>query len=85
MYVFWMVVVGLVVGTGVSLLLHTRGYATTIILAIVGSCAAALLGRSLGCSHGPMGAGGIVISVCGAVLALAAYRVAARRLAGNRH
>jgi uncharacterized membrane protein YeaQ/YmgE (transglycosylase-associated protein family) len=84
MYVFWMVMVGLVVGVGAGVLLHTRGYATPIVLGIVGSSAAALLGRSLGWIHGPTGAGGIVFSVCGAVVALAVYGMAAKRLAGGR-
>jgi uncharacterized membrane protein YeaQ/YmgE (transglycosylase-associated protein family) len=48
MYVLWMVMVGLVVGLVTGLLLHTRGFATPIVLGIVGSSAAALLGRSLG-------------------------------------
>jgi uncharacterized membrane protein YeaQ/YmgE (transglycosylase-associated protein family) len=85
MYVFWMVMVGLAVGLGAGLLLHTRGYATPIVLAIVGSSAAALLGRSLGWLHGSTGAGGITVSVCGAVIALAVYGMLAKRLSGGRH
>ena len=84
MYVFWMVLVGLLVGLGAGLLLHTRGYATTITLGIVGSCAAAVLGRSLGWIQGPTGAEGIVLSVCGAVLVLVVYGIVARRLAGGQ-
>jgi uncharacterized membrane protein YeaQ/YmgE (transglycosylase-associated protein family) len=84
MYVFWMVMVGLLVGMGAGLLLHTRGYATPIALGIVGSSGAALLGRSLGWTHGSMGAGGITFSVCGAVVALALYGIVAKRLSGGR-
>ena len=84
MFVFWMVLVGLIVGVGAALLLHARGYATSITLAIVGSCAAALLARSLGWIHGPMAGGGIVVAACGAVVALAVYGVASRPLAPGR-
>ena len=84
MYVVWMVVVGLVVGMGAGLVLPTRGYITSVVLGIVGSCAAAVLGRSMGWLHGATGAGGIVLSVCGAVIALAIYGFAARRVAGDR-
>ena len=83
MYVFWMVMVGLFVGLGAGLLLHARSYAITVTLGIVGSCAAALLGRSLGWIQGLTG-GGIVFSVCGAVLALVVYGIVARRLAGGQ-
>jgi uncharacterized membrane protein YeaQ/YmgE (transglycosylase-associated protein family) len=84
MYIFWMVAVGLVVGSGAGLLLHPQGFITSMVLGIVGSCAAALLGRSMGWVHGSLAAGGVVLSVCGAVLALALYGVAARRLAAGR-
>ena len=84
MYLVWMVAVGIVVGMGAGLLLQTRGFITSIVLGIVGSCGAALLGHSLGWLHGSAGAGGIVLSVCGAVVALAVYGFAARRLAGDR-
>ena len=85
MYVFWMVMVGLVVGMGAGLMLKARGFVTSIVLGIVGSYAAALLGHSMGWLHGSTGAGGIVLSVCGAVVALAIYGFAARRLIGDRH
>ena len=84
MYVVWMVAVGIVVGMGAGLLLHTRGFITSIVLGIVGSSAAALLGHSMGWLHESTGAGGIVLSVCGAVIALAVYGFAARRLVGDR-
>ena len=84
MYVFWILLVGLAVGLGAGLLSNARGYLTSIVLGIVGSGAAAVLGHSLGWLHRSSGAGGIVIYVCGAVVALAVYGFAARRLAGSR-
>jgi uncharacterized membrane protein YeaQ/YmgE (transglycosylase-associated protein family) len=85
MYVFWMVLVGLVVGMGAGLMLHGRGFISSIVLGIVGSSAAALLGRSMGWLHGSTGAGGVVLFVCGAVVALAVYGFGARRLVAGRH
>jgi len=84
MYIFWMVAAGVVVGSAAGLLLQSRGFITSIVLGIVGSCGAALLGHSLGWLHGSTGTGGIVLAVCGAVVALAAYGFAARRLARHR-
>ena len=84
MYIFWMVAVGIVVGMGAGLLLKTRGFITSLVLGIAGSCGAALLAHSMGWLHGTTGPGAIVLYVCGAVIALAVYGVAARRLDGAR-
>jgi uncharacterized membrane protein YeaQ/YmgE (transglycosylase-associated protein family) len=84
MYIFWIVAAGIVVGMGASLLLHTHGLITSIVLGLVGSCAAALLGHYVGWLHGSTGAGSIALSFAGAVLALVAYGFVARRLAGDR-
>jgi len=83
MYVFWMLIIGLLVGMGAGLVLHTRGYATAIALGIAGSCVAGFLGRAMGWVHGPAGAGGVTISIAGAIVALAVYAVLSRGAAGR--
>jgi uncharacterized membrane protein YeaQ/YmgE (transglycosylase-associated protein family) len=83
MHIFWMLLIGLAVGMGAGLLLRTRGFAAATTLGIVGSCAAGLLGRALGCFQGPVNVAGITASVFGAVGALVVYGILARRFAGG--
>ena len=85
MYIFWMLLVGLVIGTGARLFMHTRGYATTIALGLAGSCIAGFLGRQVGWFQGPVNVAGILVSVAGALLALVVYSALSRRLAGGAH
>lgn len=83
MYIFWMLLVGLVVGMGARLFLHTRGYATPITLGLAGSCIAGFLGHAAGWFRGPANVAGITISVFGAIFAVVAYGVVSRRRAGR--
>jgi uncharacterized membrane protein YeaQ/YmgE (transglycosylase-associated protein family) len=84
MYILWMLVIGVVVGTGAQMFWHSRGYAMTITLGLVGSCAAALLGRALGWLQGPASSTGLAACAGGAVLALVIYGVTLRRFAVDR-
>jgi len=85
MVIFWMLFVGLFIGTGARLFLHGRGFATTIVLGLVGSCGAGLLGHALGWFQGPIGTAGILFSAFGAVLVLVVWAVASRRLSWGAH
>jgi uncharacterized membrane protein YeaQ/YmgE (transglycosylase-associated protein family) len=75
-------IVGLVVGAIAKLIMPGRdpgGIFVTMLLGVAGAFVAGLFGHSLGwysVGQGP----GIIASICGAVLILAAYRVTLRDL-----
>ncbi|MBN1608575.1 MAG: hypothetical protein JW940_18240 [Polyangiaceae bacterium] len=81
MYVFWMLVVGLVVGAVAVWLESGRGRSglhTTMFVAIAGSCVAGFLDRIYGSSQPPSEGSGVMVSAFGAVLALLVLRFAQR-------
>ncbi len=77
MYIIWMILIGLLVGVVAKLLMPGNdpgGIFVTILLGIAGSVVATFLGRLLGI-YAENGAAGFIMSVLGAILLLAAYRV----------
>ena len=74
---------GLVVGALAKLLMPGKdpgGFIVTILLGIAGALVGGLLGRAMG-FYGPDQAAGYVISIVGAIILLALYRMVARRSA----
>jgi uncharacterized membrane protein YeaQ/YmgE (transglycosylase-associated protein family) len=77
----WMLIVGLIVGAVAKLIMPGRdpgGVFVTMILGVAGALVAGMIGRMLGFySHG-QGAG-FIMSLLGAILILAVYRMAWHR------
>jgi len=72
------IIFGLIVGALAKLLMPGRdpgGWIVTILLGIVGSMLGGFIGRSIGLYGPERGAGGLVMSIVGAVLLLAIYRL----------
>jgi uncharacterized membrane protein YeaQ/YmgE (transglycosylase-associated protein family) len=88
MHLLWMLIIGLVVGALAKLIMPGRqggGIVATMLIGLVGSFAAGLIGRGLGW-YGPEGDGpGILASTLGALVVLAIYGFATRghRTAGG--
>jgi len=81
MYVFWMLVTGLVVGAIATWLEPSRGRTglhSTMFVAIAGSVFAGFLDRIAGWRQLPYEGSGIVVSGVGAILALFIFRFASR-------
>lgn len=79
----WMCVIGLVAGALAKLIMPGKdpgGIIVTILLGIAGSLVAGFLGRALGLYQPGQGAG-LIMSVIGAILLLAVYRMVKRRTA----
>ena len=77
MQFLWMCLIGLVAGALAKLIMPGRdpgGILITMLLGIAGSLLAGFLGRSLGWYHEGQGAG-LILSVVGAILLLAVYRM----------
>lgn len=77
MQFLWMCLIGLVAGALAKLLMPGKdpgGILVTMLLGIAGSILAGFLGRSLGWYQEGEGAG-VILSVVGAVLLLAIYRM----------
>jgi uncharacterized membrane protein YeaQ/YmgE (transglycosylase-associated protein family) len=75
------IVFGLIVGVVAKLLMPGRdpgGIIITMLLGIIGAVVGGFLGRALG-FYGPNQAAGFLMSVVGAVVLLALYRMVARR------
>jgi uncharacterized membrane protein YeaQ/YmgE (transglycosylase-associated protein family) len=86
MYVFWMLVTGLVVGAAATWLELGRGRAglhATMLVAIVGSVLAGFVDRIVGWHRLSSEGSGIVASAFGAMLALLILRFASRWRARN--
>lgn len=86
MQFLWMCIIGLVAGALAKLIMPGRdpgGIIITMLLGIAGSLVAGYLGRSLGWYQEGEGAG-LILSVVGAILLLAVYRMFTRRSAGAR-
>jgi uncharacterized membrane protein YeaQ/YmgE (transglycosylase-associated protein family) len=78
---FWMCIIGLVAGALAKLIMPGKdpgGVFVTMALGIAGALIAGFLGRSLGWYQPGEGAG-LIMSVLGAVLLLAIYRMMSRR------
>ena len=72
---------GLVVGIIAKLLMPGRdpgGFIVTILLGIAGALLGGFIGRAMG-FYGPNEAAGWIVSILGAILLLALYRMMARR------
>lgn len=79
-YFVWMCLIGLVAGALAKLIMPGKdpgGILVTMLLGITGSLLAGFLGRTLGWYQEGQGAG-LVFSVIGALLLLAAYRMIKR-------
>ena len=79
----WMCLIGLVAGALAKLIMPGKdpgGIIVTILLGIAGSLVAGLFGRALGLYEPGQGAG-LIMSVIGAILLLAVYRMFKRRVA----
>lgn len=77
MQFIWMCLIGLVAGALAKLLMPGKdpgGVFVTMLLGIAGSLVAGFLGRSLGWYQEGQGAG-LILSVVGAILLLAIYRM----------
>jgi uncharacterized membrane protein YeaQ/YmgE (transglycosylase-associated protein family) len=83
MHWLWVILIGLVIGAVGKLLMPGKdpgGFIVTILLGIAGSLVATWLGRVVGLYQEGQSAG-FIMSVAGAVLLLAIYRVMMRRRA----
>ena len=77
----WVVVIGIVIGALAKLIMPGKdpgGFIITALLGITGSVAATGIGRVIGL-YGPGESAGFIMSVIGAVLLLAIYRVVRHR------
>jgi uncharacterized membrane protein YeaQ/YmgE (transglycosylase-associated protein family) len=84
MQFLWMCLIGLIAGALAKLIMPGRdpgGIFITMLLGIAGSLLAGFLGRSLGWYQDGQGAG-LILSVVGALLLLAVYRMFKRSSAG---
>lgn len=79
-YFAWMCLIGIVAGALAKLIMPGKdpgGILVTMLLGITGSLLAGFLGRTLGWYQEGQGAG-LILSVIGALLLLAAYRMIKR-------
>jgi uncharacterized membrane protein YeaQ/YmgE (transglycosylase-associated protein family) len=79
----WMVVIGLIVGVLAKLIMPGKdpgGFIITILLGIAGSFVGTFIGRALG-MYQPGQAAGFIMSVVGAIILLALYRLLFKRSA----
>jgi uncharacterized membrane protein YeaQ/YmgE (transglycosylase-associated protein family) len=77
----WVILIGLVIGVVAKLVMPGKdpgGIIVTMLLGIVGSIVATWLGRAVGLYQEGQSAG-FIMSVAGAVLLLALYRIIAKR------
>ena len=77
----WMCIIGLVAGALAKLIMPGKdpgGMLVTMVLGIAGALIAGFLGRALGWYQPGEGAG-LIMSVLGAILLLAVYRMMSRR------
>jgi uncharacterized membrane protein YeaQ/YmgE (transglycosylase-associated protein family) len=81
MHIIWVLLIGLVVGALAKLVMPGKdpgGAIITILLGIAGSVVANYIGRAAGW-YAPDEPAGLIASVFGAVILLAAYRLITRR------
>jgi uncharacterized membrane protein YeaQ/YmgE (transglycosylase-associated protein family) len=80
LHIVWMCLIGLVAGALAKLIMPGKdpgGIIVTMLLGIAGSLVAGFLGRALGWYQAGQGAG-LIMSVVGAILLLAVYRLLKR-------
>jgi uncharacterized membrane protein YeaQ/YmgE (transglycosylase-associated protein family) len=83
MQYLWMAVIGLIVGALAKFIMPGKdpgGIIITILLGIAGSFVGALIGRALGFYHEGQAAG-FIMSLIGAIILLALYRLIFKRSA----
>ena len=83
MYWLWVVVIGLIVGALAKLIMPGKdpgGFIVTILLGIAGSVVGTFIGRGVGWYQEGQSAG-FFVSILGALLILAVYRLFRRRAA----
>lgn len=81
MHFLWMCLIGLVAGALAKLIMPGKdpgGIIITMLLGIAGSLVAGFLGRAVGWYEAGQGAG-LIMSVVGAILLLAVYRLLKRK------
>ena len=79
----WMAIIGLIVGVLAKLIMPGKdpgGFIITILLGIAGSFVGTFIGRALG-MYQPGQAAGFIMSVIGAIILLALYRLLFKRSA----
>jgi uncharacterized membrane protein YeaQ/YmgE (transglycosylase-associated protein family) len=77
LHILWMLIIGLVVGALAKLIMPGRdpgGIFITMLLGVAGALVAGFIGRVLGL-YAPGQGAGFIMSVLGAILLLALYRV----------
>ena len=82
LHLAWMCLIGLVAGALAKWIMPGKdpgGIIITMLLGIAGSLVAGFLGRALGLYQAGQGAG-LIMSVVGAIVLLAVYRLVKRRL-----
>jgi uncharacterized membrane protein YeaQ/YmgE (transglycosylase-associated protein family) len=82
-HILWMLIVGLIVGALAKLVMPGRdpgGIFITMMLGVAGAAIAGVLGRLLG-FYSPGQGAGFLMSILGAILLLAIYRL----VVGHRH
>jgi uncharacterized membrane protein YeaQ/YmgE (transglycosylase-associated protein family) len=81
MDLFWMLVIGLVIGIAARLLLPGRsgGLLMTIMLGLGGAAGAGLLCRSAGWHPAPLSGPSIIVAMVGAILVLVVFGLVAHR------
>ncbi len=85
LHFLWMCIIGLVAGVLAKLIMPGKdpgGIIVTMLLGIAGSLLAGFLGRALGWYQAGQGAG-LIMSVVGAIVLLAIYRIVKGRSAAS--
>jgi uncharacterized membrane protein YeaQ/YmgE (transglycosylase-associated protein family) len=82
MEILWALIIGLVIGVIAKAIMPGRdpgGVIVTMLLGVVGSVLALVIGRAMGIYDRPDEAPGIIASVIGAIAVLGIYRAVSRR------
>jgi uncharacterized membrane protein YeaQ/YmgE (transglycosylase-associated protein family) len=82
MHLLWSLIIGLVIGALAKAIMPGKdpgGIFITMLLGVAGSIVASLLGSALGIYHRGDSGPGIIASIVGSVILLAAYRAIAGR------
>jgi uncharacterized membrane protein YeaQ/YmgE (transglycosylase-associated protein family) len=82
-HILWIMIIGLIVGALAKLVMPGRdpgGIIVTMLLGIAGSLIGGIFGRAVGL-YGPGQSAGFIVSIIGAILLLAIYRL----IVGHRH
>ncbi len=77
MHVLWTLLIGLIIGAVAKLIMPGKdpgGIIITMLLGVAGSFVATYLGRAVGL-YGPDSSAGFIMSVIGAIILLAIYRL----------